>query len=193
MTGIKLDKRVQRTQQALRDALLDLIVERGYERLTVQNILDRACVGRATFYLYYRSKEDLLRRGLDRLRDQLMHEWQSTSETSKGPRQPLGFSLAFFRHVDSHRRLYRAVVGRESGIIVDRHLRRVLADLVRADVLSLCHRTQLSSYDDLSVQYVVGALMSVITWWLDRNIKLSPEEMDARFRQMTLLALRAQL
>ncbi len=184
------DKRVQRTQEALRGALLELIVEHGYERLTVQNILDRACVGRATFYLHYRSKEDLLRKGLDRLRDRLMQEWQSASDATTGTRRPLGFSLAFFRHVDSHRRLYRAVVGRESGVIVDRQLRRVLADLVRANVLSLRHRSQLSLHDDLSVQYVVGALMSLVTWWLDRNIKLSPEELDASFRQMTLGALR---
>ncbi len=191
MTRRKTDKRVQRTQQALRNALLDLIIERGYEKLSVQDILDRACVGRATFYLHYRSKEDLLRKGLDGLRDHLMQEWQSASQWATVPRVPLGFSLGFFRHVDSHRRLYRAVVGRESGVIVDRHLRRVLADLVRSDLMALRKRTQLSIHDDLSLQYVVGALMSVVTWWLDRNIKLSPEQVDAKFRQMTLLALRA--
>ncbi len=190
MTRTKADKRVQRTQQALRTALVDLIVERGYERLSVQDILDRACVGRATFYLHYRSKEDLLRRGLDGLRDELLREWPSTPAGPKGSRLPLGFSLGFFRHVDSHRRLYRAVVGRESGVIVDRHLRRVLADLVRSNLFSWRKRTQLSVEDEFSVQYVVGALMAVLTWWLDHNIKLSPEQVDAKFRQMTLFALR---
>ena len=92
--------------------------------MSVQDILDRADVGRATFYLHYRSKEDLLRKSLDRLRELLVKECRSTTMGETKSRVPLAFSLAFFRHVDSHRKLYRAVVGRESGFIVDRQIDR---------------------------------------------------------------------
>jgi AcrR family transcriptional regulator len=186
----KLDKRVRRTQRALRDALLQLMVERGYEKLSVQHILDRASVGRATFYLHYSSKEDLLRRSLDQLREHLIQECRSAAKGKAQARNPLAFSLAFFRHVDSHRRLYRAIVGRESGAIVDRQMRRLLADLL-TEGLSQDQRAKNKIRAELAAQYVSGALMSIVTWWLDRNVKLSPEEVDGAFLQLTVPALRA--
>ena len=185
------DKRVARTQQALRGALLDLMVECGYEKLSVQQILDRAGVGRATFYLHYRSKEDLLRTSLEGLREYLTRDWHSVSKGKAHSSPPLGFSLAFFQHVDSHRKLYRAIVGRESGAIVDKQMRRLLADLVREDLGSTGHRVRIGSEADLAAQYVAGALMAIVSWWLDRNIKLTAEEIDRTFRQMTLPALQA--
>lgn len=190
MPKVKMDKRVRKTEQALRSALLELIIERGYEKLSVQHILDRAEVGRATFYLHYRSKEDLLRRSLDQLREHLIQEWQLVSKGKVQSKTPLGFSLAFFRHVDGHRRLYRAVVGRESGVIVDRQMRRLLVDLVK-EAVSPGQPQQDRLGAEMTAQYVAGALMSIVTWWLDRNVKLSPEQIDSAFLQMTVPALQA--
>jgi len=191
MAQNKTDQRVRRTEQALRNALVELVVERGYETLSVQHILDRAGVGRATFYTHYRSKEDLLRRALDQLRDELMREWKAATGGKLESADPLGFSLAFFQHVDGHRMLYRAIVGRESGVVVDRQMRRLLAEFLRAKANSPTPLAPTEVWREMAAQYVVGALMSTVTWWLDRNPKLSPEEIDRAFRRMTLPALQA--
>jgi len=190
-----MDKRTLRTRQALKNALLELMVEIGYEKTTVQRILERAGVGRATFYVHYRSKEDLLRRSLDGLGKDLTEECKPArlARVQEGHRGsvPLAFTLAFFRHVDSHRRLYRAVVGHESGLIVERQMRRLLAELVKPEVVFKDARRRNSVEAEMAVQYVVGALMSVAIWWLDRDIKLSPEEMDHAFRNMVLPAIQS--
>ena len=190
-----LDKRILRTRQALKNALLELMVEIGYEKTTVQRILERAGVGRATFYVHYRSKEDLLRRSLDGLGNNLTEECKPAriGRVEDGNRGSvlLGFTLAFFRHVDSHRRLYRAIVGHESGLIVERQMRRLLAALVKPDVVLKDRQRRNSVEAEMTVQYVVGALMSVAIWWLDRDIKLSPEEMDDAFRNMVLPAIQS--
>ena len=190
-----MDKRILRTRQALKNALLELMVEIGYEKTTVQRILERAGVGRATFYAHYRSKEDLLRRSLDGLGKDLTEECKPAriGKVQEGNRGPvlLGFTLAFFRHVDRHRRLYRAIVGHESGLIVERQMRRLLAGLVKPDVVLKDGRRRNSVKAEMTVQYVVGALMSVAIWWLDRDIKLSPEEMDDAFRNMVLPAIQS--
>src|SRR3990172_2299341 len=55
----KTDRRIQRTREVLQKALIELISERGYDAITIQDIVDRANVGRTTFYLHYRSKDDL--------------------------------------------------------------------------------------------------------------------------------------
>jgi AcrR family transcriptional regulator len=193
MEAQKLDRRVERTRQRLREALLSLIVEQGYEKVTVKDILDRAEIGRATFYEHFRSKEDLLGSGIEQLRAHLLKEWKSGSEAGRGPVERLGFTLALFQHVDSHRRLYKAIVGRESGVIVERKMRRMLADLVREDLKSRKSAGQNTVSKDLAVQYVVGALWSVLTWWMDYRVPLPPEEMNSIFRQLTFPGLDATL
>ena len=193
MEAQKLDRRIERTRQRLRETLLSLIVERGYEKVAVQDILDRAEVGRATFYEHFRSKEDLLGSGIEQLRAHLLKEWKPASDAGTRPVERLGFTLALFRHVDGHRQLYKAIVGRESGVIVERKMRRMLADLVREDLKSHKSAGQNTVSIDLAVQYVVGALWSVLTWWMDYRVPLSPEEMNSIFRQLTFPGLDATL
>ena len=55
----KIDRRILRTRDALGDALVALMHEKNFDQITVQHVLDRAGVGRATFYAHYRDKEDL--------------------------------------------------------------------------------------------------------------------------------------
>ncbi len=191
MPRAQVDKRTLRTQEALRDALLELIIERGYEKSSVQDILDRACIGRATFYTHYRNKEDLLKRSLDVLHEHLIGEWKCSAKDGAQTERSLGFSLTFFRHVDGHRKLYRAIVGRESGAIVDRQMRRLLFDLVKLEISDQGRKGRNDLRADMAAQYVVGALMSTVTWWLDHNTPFSPEQIDNLFRQMTLPALQS--
>jgi AcrR family transcriptional regulator len=193
----KPDRRIARTRERLLHALLSLIVERGYEKTTVQDILDRAEVGRATFYEHFRGKEDLLGSGIDQLGEHLHIEWKSRPGDGARSVERLGYTLALFRHVGSHRPLYRAIVGRESGTIVERKMRRTLAALVREDLKSHNsagqHSLATDLATDLAVQYVVGALWSVVTWWMDYQVPLSPEEINGVFRQLTFPGLEATL
>jgi AcrR family transcriptional regulator len=77
------DRRVRRTRELLRSALLSLIQEKGYERITVRDILDRADVGRSTFYAHYRDKDELLQSGFEDVRSALAAEMQPEASRSK--------------------------------------------------------------------------------------------------------------
>src|ERR1700757_5499961 len=68
------DRRVRRTRKLLHDAFLALVLEKGYEKTTIQDILDRADVGRSTFYVHFRDKEALLTSSFDGMGDQLENE-----------------------------------------------------------------------------------------------------------------------
>lgn len=182
------DKRVQRTLRDLREALLSLMVERGYEALTVQDILDRAGVGRATFYQHFRGKDDLLRRSLEPLRRHLLEEWKRSVANAGEAGARLGFVLPFLRHVDSHRPLYRATVGRESWAIVHLEIKRMLLDLA-TEAMGSSRRKDLAA--GMIPQYVAGALLSVVVWWLDSRIKATAEEMNDMFVRMTAATLKA--
>jgi AcrR family transcriptional regulator len=186
-----MDRRVQRTQDVLHQALISLMIEKGYEVITVQDILDRANVGRSTFYAHYVGKQDLLRSGLKHLKQHLLTHQRAALALKGTPRErAFAFSLALFEHVHSYRPVYHAIVGRQSGTIVISELRTLLAELVQNDLKTLSPNEHSSDVPKNAViHFVVGALISVITWWLDERSKLSPAEADAIFRRLTLPAI----
>ena len=75
------DRRVQRTRTLLTRALMELIVEKGYQAITVQDIIDRANLGRSTFYAHFLDKEDLLMSGLEEVVHQLIQGMKSGPQT----------------------------------------------------------------------------------------------------------------
>ena len=186
-----MDRRVQRTHDVLHQALISLMVEKGYEVITVQDIIDRANVGRSTFYTHYVGKQDLLRSGLKHLSQHLLAHQRAALALKGTPKERVfAFSLALFEHVLSYRTVYHAIVGRQSGTIVISELRGLLADLVRNDLKTFPPNERSSDLPiNAVILFVVGALMSVITWWLDERSKLSPAEADALFRRLTLPAI----
>ena len=117
----ELDRRVRRTRRILHEALISLILEKGYGRITVQDILDRADVGRSTFYVHYRDKEALLVTSFDDLRDEL----QRTIEAMAPGVPPVDTALpaaVIFEHAHRNRRVYRALCGKQGGNLVYGHL-----------------------------------------------------------------------
>lgn len=189
MSSAPTDRRVRRTRELLRNALLALILEQGYDRITVQDILDRADVGRSTFYAHYRDKDDLLHSGFEDIRAALAAE---TAGDTGGDRaeflQPL---LAVFRHVERHRPYWRAMAGKGGLDLIVRILRESVADIVHTHF-----RVQFAGVrpDDTQVeagaQYVIGACMGLLTWWVDNDDTHSAEEIHATFQRLTTHDLR---
>jgi AcrR family transcriptional regulator len=185
------DRRVQRTRALLQNALVAAIADKGYDSVTVQDIIDRANVGRSTYYAHFRDKEDLLRSGLGEFRSSLVARQREPAPA--GARDGLlGFSLGVFEHAYSHRHVYKAMAGHDSVAIVQRQMQRIFVELVRNDLKAFAPRAAAASFD-LVVQYVVGALLSTVVWWLDHNARQSPAEIDAFFRQLTIPAVKAAL
>ncbi|ULJ73657.1 TetR/AcrR family transcriptional regulator [Rhizobium gallicum] len=179
-----IDRRVGRTKTALHRALISLILERGYDSITVEEICQTANVGRSTFYLHYTSKDDLKQSGLDSLRRQLADSAARAVHDGR-PREGFDFSLAMFEHARDHIDLYRALAGSRGGTVALGTIRQILSDLVRNE---LAAKPDAPSPDpiprDLVVHYVVGAFMAVLTWWLDGGAELPPQRIDAMFRRL---------
>src|SRR5215469_3593940 len=101
-----IDRRVARTRALLHRAHLALILEKGYEAVTVEDICAAADVGRSTFYAHYPNKEALHRGGLDQLRHELVSRQAEHGDAGGGP---LAFSLPMFEHAREHLDIYRAI------------------------------------------------------------------------------------
>jgi AcrR family transcriptional regulator len=177
------DRRVTRTRRALRDALISLILEKGYDAVTVGDIVDRADVGRSTFYAHFADKDALLLGGFPAL--PVFRADRSRGSDAAGNATLFEFSLYMFRHADDERRLFRALVGQRSGALVQRQLDRMLIDLVRADLEQLDVVTDERKVE-VAVRFVVSAYIGLLTWWLERPTPATPEEMDEAFRALIL-------
>lgn len=189
----KLDRRVQRTQQSIRRALFELIRERGFEALSVQDIIDRANVARATFYTHFQSKDDLLLSGFEELRASLKERQRTALVQGRHLDETmLAFSREMFAHADEHRALFRAMVGKKSGAQVQRRIHQLLLDLVRDDVKAVAARDRSASVpSEALVQFLAGSFFGLLIWWLNGKAQLSVEEIDTLFRRLALAAVKS--
>lgn len=184
------DRRVRRTRALLQDALTSLIVEKGYDAVTVQEIIDRADVGRATFYAHFADKRTLLASRLEDLRESLIERQRETltRRGSTGSVRAFTFSRAMFEHAAGGLPLWKAIAGAETGAFVLRRLHGMLADLVRADLTAM-GMTRASAQRELLTQHVTGAFMAVMTWWLDGGARMPIDEVDEAFCQAVMQGL----
>lgn len=177
----EIDRRVARTRRTLHEALIRLIMRKGYDTLTVQEIIDEADIGRATFYAHYRGKEDLLRGGFERLRSELKAARRSARQGSELDR-PLSFSLVMFEHACAYRDVYRAMLGGQGSIIAINEIRRVLSELVKEELPKLEEDGAVPR--ELRLQFVVGTFLTTLTWCLEKRPKMTPPEVNAMFRHL---------
>jgi AcrR family transcriptional regulator len=182
--GQRRDRRVEQSRVRLHQSLVALILERGWDRVSVQDVCARAEVGRSTFYAHFADKEDLLVSGLDNVRDGLLDQIRS-----EGPRRrPFAFVRGFIAHADGSRRLFRAVIGKRSGPAVQRRFRQVVRELLQEDLASqglggpAQHTTAL---------YLTGALTELLTSWVDSRNSLSASQIEDTFVRLSDPVLRA--
>jgi AcrR family transcriptional regulator len=187
-----MDRRIRRTRRALKEALLGLILEEGFTAVTVEEITDRADVGRTTFYLHYRDKEELLLESISELAEGLVEEISQVPMVDPVSGQP-AVSRAVevtFRHASENPDLYRVIL--QSGF---RHGAGRLREIMNAAVHQIIEGVARNEQRSLKPQvpmpvlsnYLVGSWIGVMTWWLEDDMPYSPAEMAGMFEKVIML------
>ena len=190
MENKKEDRRVERTRMLLHEALMALILEKGYESVTVQDILDRANLGRSTFYSHYRDKDDLFLKGFGHLQTMLEGQHSQMAGKGGGISSEFNLSLELFRHAQQNYRLYKAMVGRQSGQMMSTHAHTLLSDVVRKHFEQYFKDKKKPDVSpEILSHWIVSSFLSLLTWWLDNNMPHTAEKMDEIFRQLTMPGL----
>jgi AcrR family transcriptional regulator len=155
--------RVRRTRALLREALADLIEDRGFDRVTVGELTSRAMISRAAFYRNYRDKYDLV----EQIFDEAMAEMTSDDETDTRP--PARRLADFFDHIDTYHRLYGALLGRKGS--------PWFADRMRTALAAMSSEHFPGRDADALVPSVISAMfVQSILWWLENGRPCPPEE-----------------
>lgn len=194
----KTDRRIQRTRKALRNALLDLIKNKDYDSISVEEITQQANLGRATFYLHYKDKEDLLVDEFNERVNERAHiiseipfsSWLPNLEnpstaSESNPAPPL---LMAFQHVRNHSDLYRILLKNKKSDRIFERIRKIITGAitdfmqtkVENDPIPILFEVPI----DLLAAYFSGALLSSVDWWFERDLSHSPEEMARMFQRL---------
>lgn len=188
------DRRVQRTRQLLEHALLELIEEHNYERITVQQITDRANMGRATFYLHYRDKEQLLLNTLQKLQEDLVRRLEPLRPPDLLTEKET-LSEKIFEHVAQYRHLYQVMLSERGAALAKNGLMAYMTQQVEHFVVNPLLETVRNPTVPASflATYVSGTLYTAITWWLDHPRQKTPGEMGLLVRKLTTPAMLSAL
>jgi AcrR family transcriptional regulator len=192
----KVDRRVRRTRESLHKALISLTLEKSYDSITVQEVLDRADVGRSTCYTHFQSMDELLISGTHELRMTLNSALENQRKSAKRHESVIAFSRAMFDHADGYRNVYFALLNTGAWPIVRQQLQDVLEELIRRECKAEMAKLKTANSEvpvDLFVHYLSSAFFVVLIWWMDRRSRLAPSQIDEVFRSLVLPTVHAVL
>jgi AcrR family transcriptional regulator len=178
----KADRRATRTRRSLSDALHELIMEKRFDSITVQNVIDRADVGRSTFYAHYRDKEDLFLSGWQRLLEGFAQhiEWE---KAARGERfVPVA---GLFCHVQDVHKFYKALArSRKTAMLFKTGHSYLSESIERALTSWLADKPPPSLPVPVVSNYLASEILALLKWWLDHDMPHTPERMDEMFHQL---------
>jgi len=187
---VGLDRRIFRTREAIREALIDLIDEKGFESISIKDITDRANINRGTFYLHYHDKFDLLDQTeneiIERMKEILLSEGSWGFEEYINSGKPMPVIVSLFNYIKSHARLMRAILGLKANPNFQGRLKKAIeSNLNYLGVFANKNQSALLVPGEYLVSYVAAAHMGVVQIWLENNCRESPEEMALILSQLS--------
>lgn len=177
----KPDRRSQRTRHLLSAALVELIREKEYNTITVSDIIDRANVGRSTFYTHFRDKDDLFVGELDRVIELLSQRIPNQEE------MPFFPSLGLFRHVGEEYQLYKSLLWGPGIDLLIKHMQKSLSKRIEQGLLESGKEFKIPI--PILANFIAGSFLTLLQWWLENKMVYSPEEMDKIFKKLIMAGL----
>jgi AcrR family transcriptional regulator len=178
----KQDRRSLRTRHLVQGAMMELLLEKRYEAITVRDILERAGIGSSTFYAHYFDKEDVQTSLIEHMLEQLTQQLsQRTAEQEIVP------SLALFQHIQEHAQHFQALVRGHAEEKVWEVVQTTLSRTIEQALASISVEKHPPAVPlPVVAQYLAGAYLNLLKWWIKAEMPYSPERMDEVFQRLAL-------
>lgn len=188
MTEKKVDRRVQRTRALLRDALTALVEEKGYDAVTVEEITERANLGRTTFYLHYQSKDDLL---LDHHTDFTTHlKLDRMNREQLLGNEPQPEMVTFLQEISQGKAVYLAFTRAKDADIILRNVRQRMMENLQESLQEAFPGATPHPPLEILTNYLVRAQMALIDWWITNRTGYEAEQIATMLHRLQSAAVR---
>lgn len=172
-----MDRRTQKTRKAIFNAFDTLIAKMNYSKISVQNIIDEANIGRSTFYEHFETKDYLLR---SKCTDLFEHIF-IPDKTEKTHAFPSDSSFKekithILYHLLDDKKVIKGILSSESKQIFLQYFRTYLSDVIKKEDI---HLQGVS--DEFIINHISGTFIVMVTWWVNRNFKENPTELTYYF------------
>ncbi len=172
------DLRVRRTHKLLWEALMTELAQRSFEEITVKEICERAMVHRSTFYKHYEDKYALLEQGMRQMYDALVAEVTHAPPSAFTVDHPPPYFVRVFEHVTEHQHFYKLMLCGEGICQFQKLVKDYIAEQALAKVRESPPANQHVAFPPaMQVQFFAGAFLSLLAWWLENDMPLSPHQM----------------
>jgi len=174
----RIDPRIVRTRQLLKDAFVDLLQEMEIEKISVNRIAERATINRVTFYLHYRDIPDML----EKMADEMIEDIQNVLNLkplnpSSGEEKDSLVLVSLLEHIAEHAKFYKVVLGsRRMPIFTERLLRMVSETIMKKlENERESYITKAGIQKDIAIWYGSAALLGTIVSWLRNDMPYTPQ------------------
>jgi AcrR family transcriptional regulator len=188
----KNDRRIQRTRKLLQDTLIGLMQERGYDTITVQEIVDEANLGRTTFYLHYNNKDELFLS----CHESILGEFEGalwahplSRDELLAPQPPSGL-FAVFEHLKAAWGQLEPIFQSRDGELILRHIRDGSVREVETNLRTIFADVESAIPLEVLAAYLVGAKFALFQWWLEKRRPYTTEQLAHAFHRLQRAAIR---
>ncbi len=182
-----MDRRQKRTRAAVFSAFSELLSEKSYSRVTVQEIIDRADIGRTTFYAHFETKDDLLKALCGELFDHIIRSAMDCTHTHglcTDGSVPESIFCHLLQHLQENDYNILGLLSGESSEMFLRYFKDSLNGLIRTQYIPLRRQRNTMVPQDFLVNHISGSFVEMVLWWIKGKRKLPPEELDRYFRSV---------
>jgi AcrR family transcriptional regulator len=180
----KPDRRTEKTRQSIYNALIDLMQEKKYSNITIQEIIDRANVGRSTFYSHFDTKDELLKSCIENVFELLNdHFIKYIEETGNQTRfVPIAELLA---HIMANSRKIRGIMSTESADLVFDKFRSYWNIKIEKYLEGRLPKNKEPRVPlAILTNHITSTMIELFKWWLNHNTPYTPQQMDQYFQEL---------
>ena len=180
-----IDRRQQKTRQAIFVAFGKLLETKTYNKITVQEIIDEANIGRSTFYAHFETKDDLLRVLCEELFSHIMSSYkgeESKQSLFADCHNPVSVFDHLLRHLEENDKNIINLLNCESSEIFLRYFKDSLNNLIREQFINHARHVNQDLPEDFLINHISGSFVEMVLWWIKGGMKQSSETLDKYFR-----------
>ena len=180
-----MDRRQQKTRAAIFSAFSTLLAEKSYNKITVQEIIDTANVGRTTFYAHFETKDDLLKALCEELFGHIISSAMDRTHTHglySDRNAPESVFCHLLHHLQEDENNILELLSCESSELFLRYFKDSLNELIQDQFVNQNRKNNTNIPQDFLVNHISGSFVEMVLWWIKGRMKQAPEELDRYFR-----------